>query len=423
MYFTTRKALVAAVLSCALIAAFASPGTADSKSDLRKKKDQVSGKIGNAKKNLESSSRAYANAAAALKRAQVSLDAAQSHLSETKGELAVAHARDAAMQAELNRSEASLKQAQVELSDGKKSLQISELEVQQFTVESLQEGDRGLRAFGELLRGVSPSTFSEQINLNNSVGDAQLATMQQLAAKKVLLTLNEAKVKQLRDEVAAKRAQAAANLVTRTKLTSQARTQTARVNKLVGVRTAAAKSANAAKQDDARQLQSLENERYSLESRLRALARQELAKRRANGGGNVAGGDGGGTLSYAADGPITSQYGMRFHPILHVWKLHDGTDFGVPCGTPVRAAASGTILQEYYNAGYGNRIILNNGIMRGQSVVTTYNHLSRFVAGPGQRVSRGQLIGYSGTTGYSTGCHLHFMVIVNGVTVNPMGWL
>ena len=72
---------------------------------------------------------------------------------------------------------------------------------------------------------------------------------------------------------------------------------------------------------------------------------------------------------------------------------------------------------------YGNRVILNNGIKRGASVVTTYNHLSRFAKGRGSHVSRGEVIAYSGTTGYSTGCHLHFMVIVNGHTTNPMGWL
>ena len=114
---------------------------------------------------------------------------------------------------------------------------------------------------------------------------------------------------------------------------------------------------------------------------------------------------------------------MRVHPVTGVYKLHDGTDFGVGCGTPIHAAASGTIIQQYYNAGYGNRVILANGIKRGQSIVTTYNHLSGFARSAGARVSRGEVIGYVGSTGYSPGCHLHFMVIANGVTVNPMGWL
>ncbi len=418
MQLSSRKALLAGVISCVLVAAFASPGSADSKSDLEKQKKAVSGKLNGAKKDLETSSKAYNVAAAALKKAQASLDSAQNHLGDTRGQLAVAAAKDVQMQAELNRNEAALAKAKAELASGKADLATSEDQVKRFTLQSLEQGDSGLQAFSDLLEGASPASFTDRMNLNDSVGDAQLATMQKLDASKVILSLNRDKVKKLRDQVAAKRAEAAANLVTRKKLEKQAEAQTAQVTKLVGARSSAAKAANAAKQADAKQVASLESDRNSLNARLKALARKELAK-----GGNSAGGDGGGTLSYAANGPITSQYGMRFHPILHVYKLHDGTDFGVPCGTPVHAAASGTILQEYYNAGYGNRVILNNGIMRGKSVVTTYNHLSRFVARPGQHVKRGQLIAYSGTTGYSTGCHLHFMVIVNGQTVNPMGWL
>jgi len=417
MYFSSRKALVAAVLSCALLTSFASPGSADSKDDLEKKKNGVSGKIGGAKKDLEHSSKKYAAAATALKKAQASLDAAQGHLNDTRGQLAVAHAKDEQMKAALAKSEAALDKAKVELAEGEASLEESETQVEQFTLETLREGDRGLRAFGDLLRGQSPSSFSEQMSLNESVGDAQLATMQRLDASKVILSLNRDKVRKLRDEVAEKREQAAANLLKQQQLEAQAETQTAEVAELVGARASAKKKANEAREDDEAQLAALENERDSLAAKLRALAEKEL------GGGGNSGGDGGGTLSYPANGPVTSQYGMRFHPVLHVYKLHDGTDFGIPCGTPVRAAASGRIMQQYYNAGYGNRIILSNGVMRGKSVVTTYNHLSRFAARGGQHVSRGQVIGYSGTTGYSTGCHLHFMVIANGGTVNPMNWL
>ena len=98
-------------------------------------------------------------------------------------------------------------------------------------------------------------------------------------------------------------------------------------------------------------------------------------------------------------------------------------DFGAACGTPIKAAADGTIMSQYYNSGYGNRVILNNGTIRGANIVTTYNHLSRFAVSAGQRVSRGQTIGYVGTTGSSTGCHLHFMVLVNGSHTNPANWI
>jgi murein DD-endopeptidase MepM/ murein hydrolase activator NlpD len=114
---------------------------------------------------------------------------------------------------------------------------------------------------------------------------------------------------------------------------------------------------------------------------------------------------------------------MRMHPILHIRKLHDGTDFHAPCGSPVYASADGRVMAAYYNTGYGNRIIIDHGFVRGVSLWTSVNHLTSFAVRVGQHVKKGQLIGHSGTTGYSTGCHMHFMVYVNGYTVDPMRWL
>ena len=419
MVISTRTARTAAVVVLALLAAaLASPVFADDKGDLKKQRRGVNGQIGSAKKSYDESSKKFANAVAALKTAQRQLDAAEAHLSSTRGELATAKARDEQMQAELVKSEAELDAAIARLDQGKQELASSEIRVQQFTVETLQEGDRGLQAFGDLLRGESPTRFSQKMSLSDSVSDAQLATMQRLAASKVILKLNREKVQKLRDEVAAARAAAAANLVRKQQLEADAEDQATEVDQLVDARGRAKKSAEEIKREDAKRLKQLENERARLNARLAALARKDQKS-----GGAGAGGDSGGTLSRPVSGPITSPYGMRRHPITHVYKLHDGTDFGVPCGTPVHAAAAGTIIEQYYNGAYGNRVILNNGIKRGASVVTTYNHLSRFAKGRGSHVSRGEVIAYSGTTGYSTGCHLHFMVIVNGHTTNPMGWL
>ena len=113
---------------------------------------------------------------------------------------------------------------------------------------------------------------------------------------------------------------------------------------------------------------------------------------------------------------------MRFHPVLHYWKLHDGTDFGSSCGTPIRAAYAGRVAERYYNAGYGNRLMIDHGYIGGRYVTTGYNHASRYIVHVGQRVRKGQIIGYVGTTGFSTGCHLHLMVWINGRLRNPMTW-
>lgn len=127
----------------------------------------------------------------------------------------------------------------------------------------------------------------------------------------------------------------------------------------------------------------------------------------------------GGLLTRPVGGPITSPFGMRVHPITGVRKLHDGTDFGVPCGTPVHAAAPGTVITSGFNAAYGNRVILQHE----GGLTTSYNHLSTGSARVGDQVQVGDVVGNSGTSGLSTGCHLHFMVEKGGKPVNPMGFL
>ena len=299
MVTSTRRAFVAGLVVLALTAAaVASPSAADEKDDLQRQKRGVSGQVGDAKKSLDESSKKFAGAVAALKKAQAQLDAAEAHLGSTRGELATAEARDAQMQAELIKSEAELDVAIDKLAQGKKELKSSEVRVQQFTVESLQEGDRGLQAFGDLLRGESPTQFSQKMSLSDSVSDAQLATMQRLAASKVILQLNRKKVQALRDQVAAARKAAAANLVLKQQLEASAENQAEEVDRLVGQREDARSSAAAIKREDEKQLRELENERARLNARLAALAAKDRKS-----GGKGAGGDGGGTLSRPVGGP------------------------------------------------------------------------------------------------------------------------
>ncbi len=121
-------------------------------------------------------------------------------------------------------------------------------------------------------------------------------------------------------------------------------------------------------------------------------------------------------------GGITSPFGRRFHPVLKIWKLHDGTDFGAGCGTAIRAPYDGRVSRAYYNAGYGNRLLVDHGSVDGHRVVTAFNHATRYVVGTGERVRRGQVVGFVGSTGYSTGCHLHLMLWLDGHLVDPMSW-
>jgi murein DD-endopeptidase MepM/ murein hydrolase activator NlpD len=410
-----RVAVVVATVVA--VGAISGPVVADDRDTLEQQRKGVAGRIDDAKKAFDESSKQLSRAADELKSAQARLGQAQAHLGETRQALSGAKALDATLKVKLDQAEGELDQAKDQLEEGKEAHQHASTAVRQFTVENLTQGDPSLLAFGDLLHGEDPMTFSEKMTLNDSVSDAQIAKMQQLAADKVILKLNEERVERMRDQVAVARAETQKNVIRQGQLAVQAEAQTEEVDRLVDKREDAKKDAEKAKAEDERQLRQLEQERAELEARIASLVESEKEL------GGVGSGDSGGTLSKPVSAPITSPYGMRFHPILHVNKLHDGTDFGAACGTPVHAAAGGVIVDQYFNGGYGNRVILNNGLKRGSSIVTTYNHLSKFARGKGDKVNRGDVIGYVGTTGYSTGCHLHFMVLVDGRTTNPMGWL
>jgi murein DD-endopeptidase MepM/ murein hydrolase activator NlpD len=118
------------------------------------------------------------------------------------------------------------------------------------------------------------------------------------------------------------------------------------------------------------------------------------------------------------EGELRSGFGMRYHPILRYSKMHTGVDWANRIGTPIIAAGNGTVIKAGWEAGYGRRV----EIQHANGYVTTYSHQSAFAKGisPGIRVRQGQVIGYLGSTGLSTGPHLHYEVLVNGHFVNPM---
>ena len=115
-------------------------------------------------------------------------------------------------------------------------------------------------------------------------------------------------------------------------------------------------------------------------------------------------------------GRITSYFGNRMHPILRFVRFHSGLDFGAAIGSPIVAAADGQVIGAGWTGGYGRQV----RIMHSGGIMTTYSHMSAVVAEPGTTVRQGQVIGYVGSSGLSTGPHLHFEVRVGGRPVDPL---
>jgi murein DD-endopeptidase MepM/ murein hydrolase activator NlpD len=116
-----------------------------------------------------------------------------------------------------------------------------------------------------------------------------------------------------------------------------------------------------------------------------------------------------------AGGRMSSGFGMRFHPILNFSRLHAGVDFAATTGTPVMASAAGRVLSAGWGGGYGNVVTIDHG----RGIATRYAHLSKVLARAGQQVAQGQVVGQVGSTGLSTGPHLHYEVWQNGRPVDP----
>jgi len=349
-------------------------------------------------------------------------------------------------------------------------------------VQAYQQGAMGqLLDLAAAFEAEDVADFTTRVTYAQSVLNAEDMVLTDLETDRADLANERVKLEELREEARRLREEAARHLQRTKELEAaaaaaravaeataeDARAAKAAVDKLVQQRSGAVAAAEDAKSDDAKQYAALTAERQTIDAEIAELARkareerarkaraEEAARKAAaaaqkkssagsssagsssagsssagssSAGSSSRGSSGGGSsssgLRYPVANPyITSPYGMRVHPVTGIYKLHDGTDFRAYCGTPIRTAASGRVLWARYRGGYGNQVAVDHGVVGGNPLVTSYSHLSRYSASWGERVSAGEVIGYSGTTGYSTGCHLHFMVYDDGARVNPMRYL
>lgn len=125
-----------------------------------------------------------------------------------------------------------------------------------------------------------------------------------------------------------------------------------------------------------------------------------------------------GAFAHPSPGRLSSNYGYRVHPIYGTRKLHAGDDYAAACGTPVRATADGNVFWTGSNSAAGNKLMISHGVKDGKLVTSSYHHLQSFAVRSGP-VKQGDVVAYVGTTGSSTGCHLHFEIQEDGQSVDP----
>lgn len=406
---TTRQRILAAAIAFAVATAPAAAPIAHA-DDLKHKKHKVEQRVKAARADLEDSSQAASKARRALHTAWVQLHQARATLAVTRGKLVAAQALDQQMQHELVQAEVALSQARDDLRAGREKVKEQERLLAQMASESMQQADPQLIGLWAMLKAQNPSDLTTQLKTVGNLVDRESTALDQLKTARTLLTVKERKVEDAKVQVEKQRKAAAENLVLRQGLEQKAAKAEDAVTALVQTRRTAQDAALRAKHADERTLRNSKREARRISRMLAARAHHSVDE------GNH------GPLMRPVTGYVTSAFGWRRHPIYGYWGLHDGTDFHAPCGTPLRAAGNGRVISEYYQSAWGNRLILDLGRVRGHGVAVIYNHISAYSAHTGQSVRRGETVAYAGTTGWSTACHLHFTVMVDGQPRNPMDW-
>ena len=411
-------------MAAALVAVMALGVSAAHADDLKDKKNKVERELKGAHQDLDESSGKLRRATARLSAAQEQLSVAKTRLATARGKVEVARERDAEMQAELATAEAELASAEAALEQGEIDREVQREKVASTVADMYSEGDPELIAFSSLIDAESTEELTRRDGVRDVIVGQEARAYDELKAAEVLLAVREQQVSDARDDVAAKREAAAEHLALMQSLEAEEQAAKDSVVSLVIERRDARAGAADARAEDLAKLRKLEREQNRIEEMLRKRALAALRREQArNRSAASAAHPSPGLLSYPVDGYITSPFGYRVHPIYHYWGLHDGVDFGGGCGTPLRAAAPGRVVSSYFSGVYGNRLVIDHGVLGGKGVATIYNHASGYNVGVGDTVAAGQVIGYEGSTGWSTGCHLHFTVMANGQAVDPMNWL
>lgn len=398
----TRLSLIVALVVGVSLIALAPAAVADPQTELERVQQEIQAledQISSAQAQKSAAAQELAAAQAAVQEVLGRLSEAQSALEEVEGKISIEEANLADLQDQLAQLQRDLAETRAEITSTQQNLEIQAVDMYMTASSSVGASMLSFDSATDLQVGLSYSVgiadFSEDM-LDGFVAlreeeDRQQNTVegQKGEVETILTSLEADRVKRQEklDEVRVLQAEAEESLVTAQNIVN-------RIN-----------------QD----IHAFEQHKEGLEAESAQLEEEIQKLQEGSGAGNTSPG----VLGWPVNAPVTSPFGWRVHPIFGTRKLHTGIDLGVGYGTPIAAAGDGVVILAGPYGGYGNAVVIDHG----GGLSTLYAHQSSIAVSTGQRVARGEVIGYVGCTGYCTGAHLHFETRENGTPVDPMKYL
>jgi len=409
---TKRAVALAASVMLALGVASLGPATADTEDDKKK----VDAAVAAAGDDLRAANAEVEKAIRDLQEVRDLLPAARKELADARAAATVAEEADRAAQAELEQATAAAIRAEQERAEVEFQIQDLQSRVGNLAREVYQNG--AFADFDLLITASSPAELSDRAQAIDAVSRANNQTLAQMAGIRAELALKEARLEVLRQQVDEQRQLAAIALSEANIARDRAAAAKLKVDLLVAQKATALDVAASERAKVLKQYKSVQAEQQRIAALLAKQAAAEAA-RLASGGSlsfvptEVEG------FQWPIEGVKVGQgVGPRVHPVYGYRSCHTGVDLGASSGTPIRATAAGIVVINATGGPYGNHTLISHG----NGLFSMYAHQSKFGAEEGQTVKKGDVIGYVGSTGYSTGPHLHFEIHVGGTPYDPLGW-
>ncbi|WP_104089372.1 M23 family metallopeptidase [Arthrobacter sp. GMC3] len=399
--------------------------------------------------SLEFVDAGIAKSAADLVRFQGQLPGAQAALADAQTKVGAATAKVDSLAARIELAQVSKDKITSQIAADTKKASETKSMIGQIAAQSYKGG--GISPNLSLILGIgSPGDLANSIDMAEQALRSQNAALEQLTSQKATNQNAQARLVAVEAEIKDLKTQADAALAAEQSARDQAAAQKATVDKLIGDSATLNAQLEAQKPQIQAKMAAVQQQQNNVAAEIAEQQRRELAAAAAEAERvareQAASGGGGGAPyvppaigspsafglqhPFAANIPITSPFAKN-RPVPPGtadfngtgYYDHTGIDFGAPCGTPIYAPADGTVTlagQTNVVTGGGNVLWISHGVIQGNALTTVFYHNSSVLVSAGQRVTRGQLVAYSGNTGNSTGCHAHFETWLNGVPVDPM---